>query len=245
MVVRSNLDFAKSLWKELLAVKDRVRNLIGSAHWWEEGRFKESVLRNMIRKFTPNNVSIWTWFIFNKEKISNQIDILVYDNTFPISFCEWDFVILPEVCVKAVIEVKTKITNSGNNSLKEVITSFNKSINWFDGLKSTKVFKWIFSFDTNFKISSNDFKAKIRESLYLWWDWINHISLWDDIFLKNRNDKISVYKLQNLSFSYFIWNIISFIWQNNQEIDEALFSQYFPLENWWKENYKVFDIHLL
>ena len=51
-------EFQKSIGKELLTIKDRVRNLIGDAHRGEEGRYKESVLKKMIREYRPHNLSI-------------------------------------------------------------------------------------------------------------------------------------------------------------------------------------------
>ncbi|MCW4043504.1 MAG: hypothetical protein NWE90_07260 [Candidatus Bathyarchaeota archaeon] len=44
--------FQKSITEELEVVKDRVRNLIGSAHWGEEGKYKEAVLTNVMRRFS-------------------------------------------------------------------------------------------------------------------------------------------------------------------------------------------------
>ncbi|MRG88149.1 hypothetical protein [Salinibacillus xinjiangensis] len=39
------VEFQKTISKELYTIKDRVKNLIGDAHWGEEGRYKESVLK--------------------------------------------------------------------------------------------------------------------------------------------------------------------------------------------------------
>ena len=36
--------FQESITKELDTVKDRVRRLIGSSHWGEEGKYKEAIL---------------------------------------------------------------------------------------------------------------------------------------------------------------------------------------------------------
>ena len=53
-------EFQESITKELEVTKDRVRNLIGNAHWGEEGRYKEEILKSTIRKFLPSNVSVGT-----------------------------------------------------------------------------------------------------------------------------------------------------------------------------------------
>lgn len=50
--------FQKSIGNELLTIRNRVRNLIGDAHRGEEGRYKESVLKKMIREYLPHNLSI-------------------------------------------------------------------------------------------------------------------------------------------------------------------------------------------
>ena len=34
-------------------IKNRVRNLIGNSNWAEEGRYKETILKNVIRRFLP------------------------------------------------------------------------------------------------------------------------------------------------------------------------------------------------
>lgn len=127
---RSEIDaqkFQESITKELDTVKDRVRNLIGNSHWGEEGRYKEAILKNVIARFLPANLSLGTGFVIRKDNneahISNQIDIIVYDNTIPILFSEGDFVITTYKNVKAIIEAKTKIRN---NNLQEAIEKAKK-----------------------------------------------------------------------------------------------------------------------
>ena len=44
-------EFQKSITEELDVVKNRIRNLIGNRHWGEEGRYKEAILKNILRKF--------------------------------------------------------------------------------------------------------------------------------------------------------------------------------------------------
>ena len=107
--------FQKSITKELDTVKDRVRNLIGSSHWGEEGKYKEAILRNVIRRFLPANLSLGTGFVIRKDnnrtQISNQIDIIVYDNTIPVLFSEGDFVITTYKNVKAIHRCSDKRLN--------------------------------------------------------------------------------------------------------------------------------------
>ena len=65
--------FQKSITDELKVVQDRVRHLIGSAHWGEEGRYKEAALRGVIKRFLPTNISLGTGFIVKKE--NGEIEI--------------------------------------------------------------------------------------------------------------------------------------------------------------------------
>ena len=81
--------FQESITRELEIIKDRVRDLIGDRHWGEEGRFKEAVLKNILRKFLPYNISVGTGFIVNSNngnEISRQLDIILYDNTCQVLF---------------------------------------------------------------------------------------------------------------------------------------------------------------
>jgi len=57
--------------------KNRIRNLIGSNHWGEDGRYKEIILMNFLKRFLPNNIEVGTGFIKEGDNISTQIDIIV------------------------------------------------------------------------------------------------------------------------------------------------------------------------
>ena len=63
----------------------------------------------MIKRFLPSNLSIGTGFVIKKNngdtQISNQIDIIIYDNTVPVLFSEGDFVITTYKNVEGIIEV--------------------------------------------------------------------------------------------------------------------------------------------
>ena len=113
-VMTDNIDlkeFYKSFGYELSAIKNRVRNLIGAANWGEEGRYKEAILKNCIGRFLPNQYSLGTGFVLvkgiEKVQVTSQIDIIVYDTSYPVLFKEGDFVIVLPHSVRGIIEVKT------------------------------------------------------------------------------------------------------------------------------------------
>ncbi|MBP6865799.1 MAG: hypothetical protein KBC32_11115 [Candidatus Didemnitutus sp.] len=102
--------YFKDLSAQLRAVQNRVRQLIGNAHWPSDGAWKESALRAVIRGYLPASLSVGTGFILSTDGPSTQIDILVYDDTAPILFRDGDFVVLTPDSVRAVIEVKTSLS---------------------------------------------------------------------------------------------------------------------------------------
>jgi len=153
-------EFQKSITKELDTIKNRVRNLIGSSHWEEEGRYKEAILRNVIKRFLPSNLSIGTGFVIKKNngntQISSQIDIIIYDSTIPVLFSEGDFVITTYKNVKGIIEVKTKIRN---NQLQEIIQKAETN----GKLIGKKIFNGIFSYEYEDDINSRNIDQALKK----------------------------------------------------------------------------------
>lgn len=224
-------EFQQSITKEINTIKNRVRNLIGNANWGEEGRYKEAVLKNVIKKFIPSNLSVGTGFVlqgneldYNQAEVSSQLDIIIYDNTYPVLFSEGDFIITTEANVRAIIEVKTKVvnTNGQSNSLRGVIEKFNL-LSVFPRISCTnnnRIFKGLFSYDYTDDIEN----ARVEEILRLSNGMINHISLGKDKFIRHWTSNVgltppvecnshfyNIYQLNDLSFSYFISNLIHMV----------------------------------
>jgi len=196
--------FQESITKELDVIKDRVRNLIGLSNWGEEGRYKEAILRNVIKRFLPNNMSIGTGFVIkgseDEGQVSSQIDIIIYDNTIPVLFSEGDFIITTCRNVRAIIEVKTKIRN---NDFQQIV---NKSKN--NGkLIGNEIFNGIFSYEYEDNVKAQCIKDALRETN----GYVTHISLGKNIFIRFWKDAnlYKIYRLDNLSFSYFISNLLA------------------------------------
>jgi hypothetical protein len=231
-------EFQISITRELDIVKNRVRDLIGTAHWGEEGSYKEAVLRNVIKRFLPHNLTVGTGFIVAGEmaeggeiEISNQIDIIIYDNSFPVLFSEGDFIITTQQNVRAIIEVKTRVINNdgSNNSLRATIEKFNNLMSFplFRRKGHDRIFKGLFSFEY-----ADDFRqARVEEILRLSDGMINHICLGKDVFVRHWINNIgleppvdcphsfyNIYRIENLSFSYFISNLIHIT--TNKELDD-------------------------
>jgi hypothetical protein len=128
--------------------------------------------------------------------------------------------------VKGIIEVKSNI-GSGSNTFQNVINQFDESIEPIQNcFVRKKIFLGIFSFEFNGSIESRALDDALRESSKK----INHISLGTDYFIRywKRDDArrlqppvhdcgsdfYNIYELNNLSFSYFISNLVNIVCGN-------------------------------
>lgn len=247
--------FQKSVTKELYILKDRVRNLIGAAHWGEEGRFKEAVVKNLLRKFLPSNFSVASGFILkalgendNANVLSRQLDIIVYDNTLPILFSEGDLIITTITNVRAIIEVKSRIDQ---HTISQVLNQFDSSIENFEvEISDNDIFTGVFAFDFNGNINTDTVKDALANSKKI----VRHLSLGPTYFIKHwwaedgnglnppiTTDKnfYNLYELHDLSFSYFLNNLIDICCGGLN--DRYWFS--FPIEG-TKEQFRISTVYL-
>ncbi|MEY4281036.1 MAG: hypothetical protein RLZ39_448 [Bacteroidota bacterium] len=220
------IEFHKSTAKELIAIKDRVRNLVN--HWGEDGRHQEAVIKTMIQRFLPENFKIGSGFIVRQthergnHETSKQIDLIIYDTSYPILFKDNDFVILTADSVLGIIEVKAKATNQ---RIQEIIQKANNNGKFiFDARvdKTKPLFNGIFSYEST--INNVD---TIANHIYNNWNelgenkqlyGVNHISFNQDWFYKFWKKEFNTgkaphyfYEITELSFSFFISNLIDWI----------------------------------
>ncbi len=242
MVDQDFKKFYSSLNKELIAVKDRVRSLIGDAHWGEEGRYREAVLKNVISRFLPKNYSIGSGFVINpKRELTKQIDIIIYNDNSPVLFSEGDLVIVPANIVKAIIEVKSSINSSSD--LKEFIKTSEENAKKIETIaRNDKIFNGIFCYECElsfqalenslgdyFNLTDCSIFKKVsnmalgnEKFLHVWWD--------------HKPFSLKGYNLENLSFAYFIANLLAHL-DSREYVNRSLF---FPLES--KNPFEKFEI---
>lgn len=202
-------EFRKSISNELIAVKDRVRNLIGNAHWGEEGRYKENILMQLLRNYLPDNVRVGTGFITCGDQCSTQIDIIVYSASTTPFFKSGDFVIIEKAGVKGIIEVKTKLNKS---QISGVIEKAHKN----GELIGFPIFNGVFAYETDLRANADALPPSATNALSGFKGRVNNIALGKDIFMKywesgmqrdNLAEHISFYDIQELAFGYFISNL--------------------------------------
>ncbi len=233
------LEYQKSVAAEFKAFENRVRNLIDDSHWGEEGHFKEVILMNYLKRVLPKHLSVGTGFVRNKDTLTKQIDIIIYDNSFPLLFSEGDFIIATPVNVIGIIEVKSNISPDG---ICNIIDRANTNAAIISGETDMSLFNGIFSFNSSNEepdlyikhlaefdytklIELKHFNQILSNRLY---SCVNHISLGDRFFIKlwpvgqNCDNQFfstnigsphySLYDMEDgLSFSYFLSNLQEFI----------------------------------
>ena len=112
----------KRLCDSLIAQTDRVRS--GSKHSVIKGTSIEFVIRRTLKEYLPSAFQIGTGQIVNnKNQISPQIDILVYDAlTFPrLAVNEDNSVVICSECVHAIVECKS---SWDSKAIKDHFTKF-------------------------------------------------------------------------------------------------------------------------
>ena len=74
--------YLSSLAKELSSSSDRVRDLIGNAHWLTDGHHKEHLLRSVLARHLPSGMVAARGFVLDPSSegvCSTEQDILVVD----------------------------------------------------------------------------------------------------------------------------------------------------------------------
>ena len=99
---------------ELQARCDRVRQLIGDAHWLTDGHHKEAIIRQFLRAYVPSGLTVSRGFVRSPattNACSPEIDILIAD---PVAhsalFAENDLQIIAPTSLVGHIAVKTVLT---------------------------------------------------------------------------------------------------------------------------------------
>lgn len=210
------MKYQKSISQELLAIKDRVRYFIDNAHWGEDGRYKEIILMNFLKKVLPTNVSVGTGFVKCNQGLTSQIDIIIYRGDYPTLFSEGDFVIVLPESVIGIIEVKSKLNSDKIRETVEKSDNNGRIINF-------PIFNGIFCYDSDFCFSTDRILAdSIHNSLIEFNSKLNHISFNKDVFVKywdGGNPEVrdgvrcySFYNIKDLSYGYFISNLLQYIY---------------------------------
>ncbi|MCX6132995.1 MAG: hypothetical protein NTU47_04185 [Ignavibacteriales bacterium] len=241
------LQYHRSVAEELNAVKHKIRDLMNNPHWLTDGEIKESILRNILRRHLPGKYEIGRGFIFTPTGCSKQIDLLVYDSSFPVIFREQDLVFVTPDAVRAIIEVKTKTTaKSLSKALDNLIHNVlivEQHYRQFTQLQLShySLFTGIFSFETDIQDPDIVLELLYHKAKEMRSRVVNHLCLNDSLFFKFWESHVWTpyeewhsYHLERLAPAYFLNNIV------NEVAPISVFSNmkfWFPLGS--KEIYKT------
>jgi len=204
--------FQKSIADELLSIKSRVSDLLDKVHHGEDGRYKEAIFVDVLRRALPDIAKIGTGFVIGDDnEQTSQIDIIVYDGRHSVIFQKGDFVIVPKASVLGIIEVKTRLgAPDGSTKLikKKAIEDAVKAIkkagvngkivmrlrgrdlngnicyNRHNGMQG--IFNGIMAYECNDLVIDQQVREALKESN----GFLNHIAFGKDIFLKYWNHNL-------------------------------------------------------
>jgi hypothetical protein len=228
--------YYSSISREIEAVKDRVRSLIGSAHWPSDGWYKEVVLSNVIRRFLPSQYSVGTGFLTTATETSKQIDLIIYNNRHPLIFNEGNFIIATPHQVVGIIEVKTNL----EGKIKESFKSINENLLFLHSnkLHEENIFSGIFAYQgyespqkcqnafnslekCNIPSPGKAFQNNLGDRI------VNHIALSKNgliIFDRDRGNKVSysLYYEKDMAYAYFLLRMLLTLDENSSLATDPL-----------------------
>jgi hypothetical protein len=223
-------NYFQSLATEIGALQDRVRYLIEDHHWQTDGEWKESVMRQILRRHLPQSVNIDRGFVVTSEDTSHQCDILITNSSKPVLFRDGDLVFVTPDAVLGIIEVKSKATP---RTVAAVAKKLGADIQLVRRNSKTNAFAAMFSFEEKggktkaylnaIAKGAPDFDNRLNficignsRFIRFWEDdpeEYRFILSWKDVPENSRHcyQKWHSYKLTGLAPGYFVHNIVDFI----------------------------------
>ena len=213
-----NIDqYFLSLTKETDALKNRVRFLIEDRHWQTDGEWKESVIRQILRRYLPSSVTVGRGFVIAAGLSSNQIDVLIFDSSKPVLFRDGDLVFVTPDAVLGAIEVKSRTTPGG---FAEAARKLGENMEGIRRAGRHNAFAGFFAFDYEGG-SSQAYLEAISEASPSWHHRIDFVALGETCFIKYWHldpesgarfyERWHSYDLPQTAPGYFIHNVIDAI----------------------------------
>jgi len=236
-VQRDFKKYHKSIATELCAVKDRVRDLIGSDHWLSDGEHKEAVLRRILRGHVAQSLEIGSGFVCAENGNSTQTDILITHRNKPTLFRDGETLLVTPDAVACLIEVKTRITGGDMGTVLDKLAS-SAALVGKAGYPACVAGLFAYEPFAN-QNSHHELLTRVqqasggkRERV------VNWIAAGPDLFVRfwaKGTDVNSLvagpvwhsYELKELSHAYFVSNVV---WDTCPEVDHEMQYAWFPVE---------------
>jgi hypothetical protein len=139
-------EYFRSLTDETEALKNRVRYLIEDRHWQTDGEWKESVIRQVLRRYLPASVTVCRGFVVTANQSSSQLDILIFDSSKPVLFRDGDLAFVTPDAVIGVVEVKSRTTPA---LFAQAAAKLGEDMAIVRGSPGSKAFAGIFAFESS------------------------------------------------------------------------------------------------
>lgn len=209
--------YFESLGLELDSLKERVRDLIADAHWQTDGEWKESVIRQILRRHLPATALVGRGFVITSDSASGQLDVLIHDAAKPVVFKDGDLAFVTPDAVLGIIEVKTRVGPAAFGAAAERLAH---NIGLVRRHPNIRAFAALFSFDVEGG-SSEDYLERAAEAAHDWNGRLDFAALGDSRFLKfwetNPDTPKRIYntwhsyRMPRLAPGYFIHNVVDFV----------------------------------
>jgi len=206
--------YLQSLASEVAALKDRVRYLIEDAHWQTDGEWKESVIRQVLRRHLPQSVRVTRGFVVTANATSRQIDVLIVDSSKPVLFRDGDLVFVTPDAVLGVLEVKSRATPT---VVSDVAMTLAETMLLVRLHPNTRAFSGLFAFEQEGG-STDLYLSKIAEASPRWENRLDFVSLGASRFIrywhldpdepKHVYEGWNSYALNGLAPGYFVHNVV-------------------------------------
>ncbi|UWH29574.1 hypothetical protein KW556_07830 [Aeromonas veronii] len=156
--------FFSSHSHELKSKMKRLDFLVGRDHWLSVGNYKEELLRCLLKQLLPKKYEVSTGFILSLDGNGNQIkskqqDIIIWNsNDYAAIFRDGDFVIIPPEACRALIEVKSTLTNQ---TLRKAMSASDDVIYFVQTpyIHNLNIARFIFAYSSQLKFPQGYFDA--------------------------------------------------------------------------------------
>lgn len=228
--------FNKSIGRELELAMDRIRNLIGAKHWPTDGSYKETLLKDLLKRFLPETCSVGTGFLlFRGDGVSTQTDILLLDKASPTLFKQGELFVVTPDAVRFMIEVKTKVDRS---NISGVIKKISDDVERARNCGSTcKAGLFIYKNDTSVtdQLVLDILEQEARSNIKRVVDIVclgngRLVRYWDsnpDSGAGMVYHAFHSYKIGGHAFGYFVGNVVCGVVDDSRCADEL---KWFPIE---------------
>jgi hypothetical protein len=206
--------YFESLGQELGSVKQRVRHLIADANWQADGEWKESVLRQVLRRHLPASAVVGRGFVVTGVSATSQLDVLIHDGSKPVVFKDGDLAFVTPDAVLGIIEVKSRVNPSQFGAAAGRLA---KNIELIRLHPNTRAFAGLFAFDSDGE-NSAIYLERAAGAAPTWNERLDFAAIGDSLFLKywyldpetqrRMYQTWHSYRVPSLAPGYFVHNVV-------------------------------------